>query len=1043
MFAVSVCGLAVLLCSTPAPLAADAALDDYNLAVGLYKQKRWELSAESFRKFAQKYPQHEKLPLARLYLGLTLVNADKFADARDVLRSYLKDYPQSRNAADAMYRIAECSFLLDDFQTAESEFTTFLNANPKHELAEWALPYLGDSQLRLNKLEPAAATFQKALEQYPKGRLAEDARFGLARSYELQKKRDEAIALYKELAADKTSARAAQAQLNLAACYFDLSKYAEAAKEYDRLIQDFPASSLVPLAQLNAGYSYYQIGEYQKAIGQFDLAAADAKQAVAAGYWKGVSLKSLGQFAAAAAELKKSFEGGPTGPMAEQALFQWADCELRAGRHDAARSAFLDLVTRFPQGEFADDSLHFAAESALLSGQLDEAEKLLGRFGSEFGTSPLRLHQLVLRGRLHDARGREFDAQGNAKEAQARFQSAIADFEKVATESKLPRTVALARFHLARTLQKLGDHAKAAEALGPLVEFVNKDDNAKEFVEALVMLGRSQQALGKNQQAIASMSRYLALRPNGEQADQALSTRALAHASLGGNQQAEADLRALLLDHPNSALVGSTAQQLAEQAFAAKDWAEAGKLFTVLVNAEPKVRYRAAGLSGRAWSNYQQQKFSDAEQDFRLILMEHADDSLAPEALYMQGECLKESGKADDAVKTFAQAFEKFAPTEPAAPGAEDKGPSRFGYLAGLSAARVLRSQKKIAEADAAYERVASRFPKAKQLDLVLNEWAFLNFDMNNFVRADEIFRRLVNDYPHSAFADNAQLSLGESLLESGRLDDAAKSFRELASNPAADDLVREVSRFHLTGIDVEQRKWKEAVVDASEFVKSFPQSTRRPEMEFYLAEAQLHERKFDEARTLLAKLKGEISAKPAADSPAWQSRVWVLLAEVSLQIAESGDRKEYDSVAAAVEELRRRAPKSPWLYQADEILGRAYKNQAKFDDARAAFQRVIDHPAGSKTETAAKSQFLIAETYLLQEKFIDAQEAYLRVYHLYKFPDWQAPALFQAAACDEKLNQWANAVKTYEELIREFTTHEFAAKAKSRLDVARTKAAG
>src|SRR5262245_45595263 len=94
------------------PLCADSALDDYNLAVGLYKQKRWELAAESFRKFVKDNPEHERIPYARLYLGLTLVNSEKYGDARQVLRGFVKDYPQSRNLPDALYRVAECSYLL-------------------------------------------------------------------------------------------------------------------------------------------------------------------------------------------------------------------------------------------------------------------------------------------------------------------------------------------------------------------------------------------------------------------------------------------------------------------------------------------------------------------------------------------------------------------------------------------------------------------------------------------------------------------------------------------------------------------------------------------------------------------------------------------------------------------------------------------------------------------------------------------------------------------------------------------------------------------
>ena len=90
---------------------------------------------------------------------------------------------------------------------------------------------------------------------------------------------------------------------------------------------------------------------------------------------------------------------------------------------------------------------------------------------------------------------------------------------------------------------------------------------------------------------------------------------------------------------------------------------------------------------------------------------------------------------------------------------------------------------------------------------------------------------------------------------------------------------------------------------------------------------------------------------------------------------------KQYDDVEKTIQELRSKHPKFPELYQADEILGRSYISRARFDDARAAFQRVIDHPQGSRTETAANSQFLIAETYLIQKQHREALLAYFKVY--------------------------------------------------------------
>ena len=84
-----------------------------------------------------------------------------------------------------------------------------------------------------------------------------------------------------------------------------------------------------------------------------------------------------------------------------------------------------------------------------------------------------------------------------------------------------------------------------------------------------------------------------------------------------------------------------------------------------------------------------------------------------------------------------------------------------------------------------------------------------------------------------------------------------------------------------------------------------------------------------------------------------------------------------------------------------------------------------------------------VAETYLLQKNYEVALQEYLKVYYLYKFPHWQAPALYQAAQCDEALNEWKDAARAYEDLLRDFPESEFAAKAKERLPVARRKADG
>ena len=113
------------------------------------------------------------------------------------------------------------------------------------------------------------------------------------------------------------------------------------SKLFLRLPTEFPKSRLIAAAQLNAGFSLYQMGQYSRAIEQFDQAAADKKQTLVAGYWRGLSFKALGDTAGAAQDLKATYEADPQSPVAENALFYWADCEFRP------------LTTRRPRGCFS------------------------------------------------------------------------------------------------------------------------------------------------------------------------------------------------------------------------------------------------------------------------------------------------------------------------------------------------------------------------------------------------------------------------------------------------------------------------------------------------------------------------------------------------------------------------------------------------------------------------------------------------------------------------------------------------------------------
>ncbi len=1021
LLAVVLGGFANALFLVPQAARADQAADDYAAAVGFYKQSRWGLAEETFKKFLKDHAKHERVPFARLYLGLALTNLEKYDEARTVLRAFVKEYPNNQQVPQAMYRVAESSYFLDDLKSAEPEFQAFFAKSPEDPLREYALPYFGDTLLRLGKADAAAVNFQQAIKLFPQSKMLEDSRWGLAKSLDAQQKFPEAMVLYREIAANKAGLRAAQAQLQIANRLFEQKDFANAAKEYTDLQKNFPESKQVATARLNAGNAYYELKDYKSAAAQFELAAKEPEQAATASYWRGMSQKQLGDLAGASATLKAAFEAHAQNPISEQVLFQWADCELRLSQFDSAELHFADVVKRWPQGQWADDSLYFAGEAALQranraatpeirTAAIQAAEGYTKQFATTQPNSGLKLYNDLLRGRVLLSRGSDADA------------TAAAELIKgVLTAAQRPQTQGQARYHLARAQQRLKQHAAVIETLTPVVEQVRKEGAASEFLDGLVLFASSTLAEKKYAETVAASADYVRLAPKGEQLDQALVAKSLAEANLKQFDVAKQSIEHLRAALPNSPLIVRTTLQLAEIAYAHKDFNASLDWYTTTVAAGPQSPHFIPALSGQAWSQFEKKQYKPAAEGFARLVKESPQHALAPEAAFKLGESLQLDNQLEPAAKAFAEAFETYSP-------------GRYGFLAGLETARTLRRLNKIDDADAGYTKLFVKFPKPENLDKLLEEWALMNYEAERFPRADELFKRLIAEAPNSDVADNARFNLAESELLAGKIDDAKAAFRQLEQSPKSDADVQQDSLFRLMAIAEEQQQWEELEKTATAIRTRFAEGRYKTDAAFYLALSHLQRQKAEPALELLKPLVAA-KADPAMKTKDWFPRVFILLAEIQWQ------QKNYAESIATVADFRAWDAKSKLLYQADEVLGRAYKSQGKFDEARAAFKQAIDDPNGTRTETAAKAQLMLAETYYFQKDYKTALENYLRVYLLYKYPAWQAPALFQAGACDEQLGEWAKAVADYESLLKEFPQTQWAEDAKPRLEAARQKA--
>jgi cellulose synthase operon protein C len=1046
--------LALLILIPAAELRSDPGDDLYNLALGEIRQKRFELAAKSLEELIEKHPQHPKTEIGRLRLGITYQSLKQHEPARKHLREFVRRNPANQNLGEAMYRVAFSSFHLDDMEHAEREFLAFHEKFPQHEYREWSLVYLGYAQLQNGTPEQAGQHFEAALQAFPEGEMLEDAEFGAARVLESTGKLEQAASRYRQLSQRSEGSRGEQSLMKLGSIRFEQEKFDESAQAYDELASKFPRSNQLSSARMYAGYAYFRAGRHEQARQRFAAAAQTESQSVTANYWKGLSEKTLGQYAEAVGSLSTAAEALPeNSPQSASIRYHWADAEYLQGHYAEAEPLFLAALEADPRGEIADAALHRAALSSLARNNPQRAAELVARFRSEFPQSPLGDYITLLAGQIQIATAGEEN-----------LQAAEASLRKLLAEAESESLKQLARYQLARSLEQQNRYEPALETLAPLIESIDEQSSpdlhaalllqadcqrrlAQQSLEAARPLraqiatfeasdattrtdelkqqltGIEQASAAQAALAIASLDRFSDLSPAAGRTAAVPRIRAICEAIRGDETRLQAALEA----HASLAAPNDSAQaalEAAEILYDRTEHAAAARLFATIAAEGVDANVRSQALSGLGWSHFKQQQYESAGETFARLATEFADHPLAPEASFQHANSLRLAGNTAEAQQAFAallERFEQLSSTE-RTPALEE-----FARKAGLEAARLARQASRAEVADQFYSRVHGLFPRMPNLEAFLYEWAVANANAERFEQSDEVFRLLIRKFPQTAHRTEARLILAESDAARGKLDDARSALVEIVNDEQTADPLRKNALSHLVRIELTRRDWNEVSRWSALFAETYPSDPFRYDAQRYLAEALLFQEKDTEAEKILSRLYDQRDDPVLKDVP-WRPQLWILLAEASVRL------KNYDRVDALAKELASVEGAEPFRYQMWEVHGRSLKNRAKFAEAREAYQAAIDDKHGQKTETAAKCQFYLGEISLLRENYDAALEEFLKVYLLYNFPKWQAPALYQAGQCDEKLSHVDKALTSYEDLLRDFPDSEFAPLAQKRI---------
>ncbi|MGD0898581.1 MAG: tetratricopeptide repeat protein [Thermoguttaceae bacterium] len=285
---------------------------------------------------------------------------------------------------------------------------------------------------------------------------------------------------------------------------------------------------------------------------------------------------------------------------------------------------------------------------------------------------------------------------------------------------------------------------------------------------------------------------------------------------------------------------------------------------------------------------------------------------------------------------------------------------------------------------------------------------------------ARQAYTALIAAAPDAPLAARARLELAEMLL--CRQDDDA-AVQLLAAALRADPPV-ELSdriRVRLAGCLLAKNQVK-AAIGVAQVVAKNPASSFIVEGRGLTGEGYYRQQEWAKAISYLTPFRDQQSH---ANVPEISDRALLRLGQALTEA------RKWEEAKRILEGFATRFPQSPWIYEARYGLGRILQHQNQLEQA---IQQYTEVTRGTAGQVAAAAQLQIGLCRLAQKRFTDATRDLAFVPLTYSYPEQNATALCEAGQAYLEMQQPAEAVKLWEQVIKEFGSSPWAAVARERL---------
>jgi TolA-binding protein len=964
---------------------------DFQFAMGLFKDENYRLAFEQFTEFVKRYPGNNLVVDAEYYRGESAFQEGKLTDAALYFAEFVKRHPDSKLADDAGFREAEVHFRQAAFEQAATRFVEVLETYPEGNLAHESAYWAGESFFKLGNYGRAKKYYTIAFEHFPDGRIRDYAFFSMAYIEEKTRNFDEARRLYDQLLTEyPASVLHPAARTRLAACLYEQRQFESAIRHLDSLADSPDPDNAAERLFLKAD-SYYLLGRFVEAESLYRefLAAyphhGRARQVRYSLGWACMEQKKYPEAVTAFEALENGSD-----ELADAARFRKGVVYRLSGKDAEARAIFRALAEAQPPHAYSDNALFELGMLSYLAGDYEPAAQLFTK-ASALPNSDIEadIYSMI----------------GECSLKLARYKDAAYAFSRAtAAKSGDSAVVSAALFRLGYSLHIDGQSDSAAAVFQ---RYLREQPNGAHKKEALLWLGEAYFASGKYADAAILYNQTMTTDLDPATKSGALYGLGWSYYKSREYSEAEKTFRQLLTDYKGSKFDMDARVRLGDAQFAMKKFSEAARSYRQaaqsfpdhaltpyallqLGNAEARAGDAPAGLAtlksslarfpntdvsddlqfSIGWLYFQNKDYDVAIGELRKLIETYPKSTLAANAHYTIGDAFYNLGKYAEAERAYRSVVENHADS-----------PIIADALDGIGQA--MRMQGRNTEAAAVKEDWLRNHPSNPNVDGIVFATAQKQFQEKDPQGAAVILQSFLKSYPSSPRYQDALVLLGECYRESGRIEDARKTFRQAVDagpdSDAALDAQVQIASLHML-----YQERREAIDIYDRALSKKGTQARHAELRYLKGVALLTDRQDSLARA-------EFRAAIAADAlGGFTDPAWIQIARLDARDGRAAD------AYARLEEIASR--------RGDDV--------------------------------GAEAQFAIGDLRYDAGEMAEAEKALLRVGYVYASSStWVARSWLLAGRLYEKQNEKDKAVRLYKKLTSQLAGTPEAAEAQQRLE--------